>query len=626
MKHLFLLLLLVATSTEARWLTKQEAGSIVEKFHSDFEVFKNGSWIQTNEYVVRVQSEDAKVNSSLFPIEYNAATDQVEILEAYTLNGKHKIKVEDSAIEDRDKGESKDYDALKVRSVVFSQVQIGSKLHLKYRVKTAKPLIENRWSTAVTLSPGMHIESFRFAVKSEVPLHHFVKDPQKWVTVKRLAPNLFEVRNRSLIPGWVQAEKEPVFHPANFTEIFVSTHKSWQDFLSPLTNDYAKVMAQPLPANLKPWLKKANKEKTVSGKINVLMQNMSEHFRYFGDWRRHNGGLVPRDLKDIEASRYGDCKDLSTLLTVMLRALHLNASVAMVRRGANPWVSEPDYVLPGLNYFNHAVVHVADGKDEYWLDPTNPVMSLRPYPDISGRPAWILSEAARFARLPSPQPQDFEHVHRYEYRFNGGDIVKVKVSAELLNLAAYDVANDLMLSPRSEVLSDTLEYFSEGQEVKSHKFITQPTSGRLLKDMKVELEYLAGRLAFTAGKALFWVIPDGFLQGAFYETHDRASDLQLGEEPYVFKVVRRLKDIRLAQEAPEPCLIDSPWMNLERRIQVEEKDVVIAQTVTLRKPFVTREEFLSPAFRKLQIEAQRCFYRSGVLIEPLNRALSKNAQ
>lgn len=619
MKKIALLLLLVAGQVEARWLTSQEAGSVLEKFSIEYDIHKDGSWVQTSDYVVRVQSEDAKVNASLFPIEYNAFTDQVEILEAYTLNGKRRLNVEPSAIEDRDKGEAKDYDVQKVRSVVFPQVQIGSRLFLKYRVKVSKPLIEGRWSTVLNIPPGYHVEKFYVAARSESPLFDYVRDPRKLVTVRRPNPNTVEIRNSASLPGWVHAEKDPIFHPGGNLDIVISTDKDWPRFFQTLGRDYDKIIAQEIPKDLKSWITAARKKKTTADKINFLQEKISHEFRYFGDWRRHDGGFVPRSLTEISNSRYGDCKDLSTLLTAMLRSMGLDAKVALVRRGPNPWGHEPDYALPAMNHFNHAIVHVQDGQNEYWLDPTNPVASLAPYPDISGRPAWLMGEVGRLARLPDPTPEQFEHVHEYEYRFDADDEVMVRVKADFKNLAPHAIANDLMLLPRTQVLSETLEYFSEGNEVKSHKYRLEPNTDRLLKDMKVDLEYEAGRLTFNAGPAAFWVIPDGFMQGAFYETEDRESDLRLSEEPYLFKVVRRLKDTKLAQERPEICQVRSTWMDLDRQVAVDRKDVVITQNISLKKPFITRAEFRSPAFKKLQEDTKRCFYRSGVLIEPLKK-------
>lgn len=615
MKFLFLLSSLLNLQAHASWVSIKEAGSVVEKFHTEYEVLKNGSWSETIEYVLRVQSEDSKVNASLFPIEYNAFTDQVEILEAFTQNGKEKIPVDPANIEDRDKGESKDYDVQKVRSVVFPRVEIGSKLHVRYRVKTTKPLVEDRWSTEVSVFPSFHVESFQLKVKSEMPLFLEIKDPKNLLIVKQPTPKTVEVKNRITLPGWVRAEKDPYFHPANNGEVWISSKKSWPEFFSGLNKQYDELLSAGYPEKLKPWIQQASKLKSTAEKIVFINEKVSKEFRYFGDWRRHNGGLVPRQLKEIEKSRYGDCKDLSSLVTSLLRGLKMDARVVLVRRGENPWGEEPDYILPVTNHFNHAIVHVNDGNKSYWLDPTNPVTSLEPYPDISGRPAWLMGEGGGFLRIPASKPEQFIHVHNYEYRFEGEGDVKVKVDANFEKLAPYSMANDLMMNSRTEILTSTLDYFSEGQEVKSHKYLKEPATGRSLTDMKVVLEYTAGKVTYNAGKADFWVIPDGFLQGAFYETAERESDIKIAEAPYVFKGERRLKDTKLMQAIPDPCKIQSDWMNLERNVKVEGKDVVITQEIVLKKPFITKQEFRSKPFIKLQDDTKACFYRSGVLIE-----------
>jgi hypothetical protein len=614
---LSLIFLATAPSAHARWMTTKEAGSVVEKFLVDVHVQKSGAWTEEVDYTVRVQAEDAKTSSSIFNIEYNSFTDKVDVLEAYTLNGGNKIPVDPSAIEDRDKGEARDYDAMKVRSVVFPQVEIGSRLHIKYRTTTQKPLLADRWSDEVSLFPSVFVENFRLHVQSERPLYFNVQDPMGVLKVKQPKPSEIEARNRKPLPGWVTGEKDPYFHPASTTQLWISTHKDWREFLSGLNQDFEKVQAAGVPARLQPWLKEVSAKKTTEEKILTLMEKMSHDFRYFGDWRRHNGGLVPRSLTEIEKSRYGDCKDLASLLTSMLRALKIPANVALVRRGENPWGTEPDYDLPAASRFNHAIVRVQLEGKELFLDATNPVASLVPFPDISGRPAYILDpKGAFFTRLPPSTSKDFQHLHDFQYRFRGED-TEVRVSAELKKLAPYRIANELFMSPRSEVLTNTLEYFSEGQEVKSFHYIKEPQSGRALQDMKMALDYDSGRVTYNAGKGAFFVIPDGYLNAAFYETAERESDMKLGDEPFVFKGVRRLKDTRLAQDVPAPCRVDSDWMTLERTVAVEGHDVVISQSVDLKKAFIQKAEFRSPAFKKLQDESKRCFYRSGVLIEPI---------
>jgi hypothetical protein len=42
---------------------------------------------------------------------------------------------------------------------------------------------------------------------------------------------------------------------------------------------------------------------------------------------------------------------------------------------------------------------------------------------------------------------------------------------------------------------------------------------------------------------------------------------------------------------------------------------VIAQQIVLKKPYITKQEFKSAPFKKLQDDTKACFYRAGVLIE-----------
>ena len=381
---------LLSINVHARWLSIQESPSVVERLHMEFDVKKDGTWTQTVEYITRVQSEDAKVHSSIFTIDYNSVTDKVEILDAYTKNGSQKFTVAKSAIEDRDKGDSRDYDAMKVMSVVYPQVQVGSALHVRYKIVTAKPLLVDRWSTQMAFMPSVHVKDMRVTVKSEKPIFYELKDTRKLLELKQTNPRHLVVRNIKPLPGWIHAEKDAYFHPGSFSEVWVSTDKNWNQFVSVLESDYSKILNVGMPAKLQPWVDQAAKLKTPEEKINFVLEKMSAAFRYFGDWRRHDGGLVPRPLTEIESSRYGDCKDLTALLVSILRNLQMEADVALIRRGDNPWGAEPDYVLPATNRFNHAVALVkVDGKN-YWLDPTNPVTSLVPYPDISGRPAWVM--------------------------------------------------------------------------------------------------------------------------------------------------------------------------------------------------------------------------------------------
>lgn len=65
---------------------------------------------------------------------------------------------------------------------------------------------------------------------------------------------------------------------------------------------------------------------------------------------------------------YGDCKDQAAVLVAMLRAVDVDAKVALLRTGPGEDVRS---TLPGLNVFDHAIV-VIPQNPPIWIDPTSP--------------------------------------------------------------------------------------------------------------------------------------------------------------------------------------------------------------------------------------------------------------
>lgn len=76
---------------------------------------------------------------------------------------------------------------------------------------------------------------------------------------------------------------------------------------------------------------------------------------------------APAPPGEVLRRRFGDCKDKSLLLASLLRALDIEANVALVSLDEGRAVAG---FLPAPDVFDHVVVRVAIGKDVHWLDPT----------------------------------------------------------------------------------------------------------------------------------------------------------------------------------------------------------------------------------------------------------------
>ena len=79
--------------------------------------------------------------------------------------------------------------------------------------------------------------------------------------------------------------------------------------------------------------------------------------------------MRPYDVATILERRYGDCKDKSSLLGSMLRALGVDAQPALVHSNLKHQVMQ---WLPSPRAFNHVIARVRSGEKTWWLDPTLP--------------------------------------------------------------------------------------------------------------------------------------------------------------------------------------------------------------------------------------------------------------
>ena len=118
------------------------------------------------------------------------------------------------------------------------------------------------------------------------------------------------------------------------------------------------------------------------------------------------GGFTPRSFADIEATRYGDCKDKAKLFVAMARALGLDACPALVNTAAGYAL---DTWLPSGVVFDHCIVRLAIGDQVYWLDGTRS-LQLSPLDHVGPSSlgfALPLKPGATLERIPDPSSVHF---------------------------------------------------------------------------------------------------------------------------------------------------------------------------------------------------------------------------
>ena len=124
---------------------------------------------------------------------------------------------------------------------------------------------------------------------------------------------------------------------------------------------------------------------TREGKVQALLAWMRGTIRYTG-LELDEAAWVPRRSGEVLERKYGDCKDMSVLLTAMLRSVGIDADPALLSAGFSRDTSPGS---PGLTNFNHVVVRVGSGPT-WWVDATAPWTALGELPPgVAGRQALV---------------------------------------------------------------------------------------------------------------------------------------------------------------------------------------------------------------------------------------------
>lgn len=105
---------------------------------------------------------------------------------------------------------------------------------------------------------------------------------------------------------------------------------------------------------------------TETEKVRAIWKFMTHNVRYLG-LEKGLGGLIPLDAHVVCSKKYGDCKAVAGLISVLGRALGLKADPIII--GTRPQLGAVDLDMPGF-VFNHSIARVEADSKVYFMDAT----------------------------------------------------------------------------------------------------------------------------------------------------------------------------------------------------------------------------------------------------------------
>ena len=168
------------------------------------------------------------------------------------------------------------------------------------------------------------------------------------------------------------------------SSVLFSTGRSWKRVAA----RYLSIVEEQLKgADLRDYARQTTAAaKTRDTRIAAILERLNREIRYTG-LEFGAATLVPHPPAEVLSRRFGDCKDKATLLVGLLRAIGIEAHVALLDADVG---RDIDARVPGMGGFNHAIVFVP-GETPLWIDPTDPYTPMGELPlSDQGRLALVI--------------------------------------------------------------------------------------------------------------------------------------------------------------------------------------------------------------------------------------------
>lgn len=614
-----LLSLFLLMPLQARWATYEDAPVEYESFDQDITVEKDGKAVEIITYRLKILNEAGREQFGIQRLHYNDNVEKIEILEAKAIYDGKEYPVARDAIEIKPMAsDTKGFDQLFQILISFPRVQVGSQLHLKYKITTTKQPLPNYYSRKFGQFHEGYFRKSHFDLKSKIPFHTLINDPREHLTIREGKDKSYQTLIIDLKePLYEATTNEPPFSILDAslqTWVSVSTVDKYEELSKALAENYEKCVNQTLPAAFELIKREAESQTSTTNQINTITSLLSEKIRYMGDWRSIDGRFFPRSLEKIVDSSVGDCKDFASSLVAILRKLGYKANVALVMRGIPFLPHKKD--LPSLECFNHAMVKIVTKEgDVLWIDPTNLVsMANGVFPDIANRPALVLDEQTpSYENIPDI---DYKHAHA---TFENAIDLKDRTTLHAQGKVVFSGESALSIS--GAALSQSIQAIEEsiiqkicGEKSPTQKSITLPDlKSRIVKDMQIDFSYEQENATLLTNVGTGIPLSAGWSELFLSTATDQQNTMFVGPPT---AVTRKL--VMSAQALHPEALrfnIETPWINVSRTCLANKKGIEITEQVEILRSFIFPDEVKSAEFKALQSNLKKYCRNVAVIVK-----------
>ncbi|HEY5946134.1 MAG TPA: DUF3857 domain-containing protein [Kofleriaceae bacterium] len=330
----------------------------------------DGQFTNTMHSARLVLTNEGKKEASSTSLYYTKDAEKMEVVSAQVIKKDGTVvPIDNKAIQDTEQsGEANIYDPQgRALKVTFPNLAVGDVADITYKLTRLTPTRVGYFNDIFQFQSTEPLLSASYSVDgpAKLPLTSQIYHPERTTKIETAKT---KAGDRMLYKWSVKNVGQLVPEPGmNWTTempiLVVTTDPSWQHF----SKWWAELVEPKLKATpeIKAKVAELTKDaKTDDEKIRKLYDFVAQDIRYRGLGVGPRTGYTPREAQETMSSRWGVCRDVSILLTSMLRESGIDAYPVITNAG--------DPVLEKIAYdgFNHAIVAIRKNGSVVYVDPT----------------------------------------------------------------------------------------------------------------------------------------------------------------------------------------------------------------------------------------------------------------
>ncbi|WPJ97992.1 DUF3857 domain-containing transglutaminase family protein [Coraliomargarita algicola] len=247
--------------------------------------------------------------------------------------------------------------------VVLEDIRIGDVIDTCYTQINQPQILPNHFSNLQSPPDALRTGDYHLSVRfpKQTPMQWQSANPENAPKISEEASHiLWEWEEQDIDPESAESNIPNWQLPENW--IHLSDMQKWSEMAMAAHEAWPNVSDFQLPAALESMVDPNDQKKTAE----ALIRYVQDEFRYLSV-KTNLGGQIPNSPHTVIERCYGDCKDLSSLLTHLLRSQSIKARPILVNSELGKSLPE---LLPCATLFNHVIVEYQIDGVPYWVDPT----------------------------------------------------------------------------------------------------------------------------------------------------------------------------------------------------------------------------------------------------------------